>query len=624
MPPLRFGESFELDPGGYLLRRSGQALRLERIPMEILLLLTEQRGQLVTREQIVERVWGKNAYLDVDNSINGAIRKIRQVLKDDPEHPRFIQTVTGRGYRFIAALRDAEEPGAAGAAALGQLVTPSPSQPRARVWLGPGLALLLLGLAAVAVILSQWRTLAPEGRIMVAVLPFANLTGDSRQEYFSDGLTEEMITQLGNRDPERLGVIARTSVMHYKNDREPLDRIVRELGVQYVLEGSVRRDANHVRITAQLIRASDQTRVWARQYDREPARLLTLQGEITQAIADEIQSSLGRPRIGARADSVQSEHAFAAYDLYLRGQYLFNKRTVPDLERAIRFFQQAAAADTGYARAYAALADAYVLLAGYSARPPRDVYSHARAAVLRALELDPALAEAHTAFALIVQNSELAWQAADQEFRRAIELNPNYATAHHWYAEHLMWRGRFAEALQESERARRLDPLSLIIAADNGAILYFSRQYDRAIEKWQSVQQLEPAFPRAHLIGGAYVQKGMFAEALADLESQRSQVAPTVYWAVITSIYGHAGRAADARATLHELRQSIRRRPVAAVFIAGAYAGVGDKDSTMTWLERAYAEHPSELTSLKVDPAWDLVRSEPRFQRLLERVGLAR
>ncbi len=247
MPPLRFGESFELDPGGYLLRRSGQALRLERIPMEILLLLTEQRGQLVTREQIVERVWGKNAYLDVDNSINGAIRKIRQVLKDDPEHPRFIQTVTGRGYRFIAALRDAEEPGAAGAAALGQLVTPSPSQPRARVWLGPGLALLLLGLAAVAVILSQWRTLAPEGRIMVAVLPFANLTGDSRQEYFSDGLTEEMITQLGNRDPERLGVIARTSVMHYKNDREPLDRIVRELGVQYVLEGSVRRDANHVR-----------------------------------------------------------------------------------------------------------------------------------------------------------------------------------------------------------------------------------------------------------------------------------------------------------------------------------------------------------------------------------------
>src|SRR6266516_4279053 len=486
---------------------------------------------------------------------------------------------------------------------------------------GPGLALLLLGLAAVAVILSQWRTLAPEGRIMVAVLPFANLTGDSRQEYFSDGLTEEMITQLGNRDPERLGVIARTSVMHYKNDREPLDRIVRELGVQYVLEGSVRPDANHVRITAQLIRASDQTRVWARQYDREPARLLTLQGEITQAIADEIQSSLGRPRIGARADSVQSEHAFAAYDLYLRGQYLFNKRTVPDLERAIRFFQQAAAADTGYARVYAALADAYVLLAGYSGRPPRDVYAHVRSAVLRALELDPALAEAHTAFALIVQNSELAWQAADQEFRRAIELNPNYATAHHWYAEHLMWRGRFAEALQESERARRLDPLSLIIAADNGAILYFSRQYDRAIEKWQSVQQLEPAFPRAHLSGGAYVQKGMFAEALADLESQRSQVAPTVYWAVITSIYGHAGRAADARATLHELRQSIRRRPVAAVFIAGAYAGVGDKDSTMTWLERAYAEHPSELTSLKVDPAWDLVRSEPRFQRLLERVG---
>jgi len=621
MLPLRFGESFELDPGAYQLRRSGQTLRLERIPMEILLLLTQHRGQLVTREQIVERIWGKNANLDVDNSINGAIRKIRQVLKDDSEHPRFIQTVTGRGYRFMAPVRDAEPSKTAAPAVSEAIATPS----RARAWLAPASALLLLVVAAaLAVIVSRSRPVPSEERAMVAVLPFENLTGDAGQEYFSDGLTEEMITQLGERDPEHLGVIARTSVMHYKNDRPPLDRIVRELGVQYVLEGSVRRDVNQVRVTAQLFRATDQTQLWARQYDREPAALLTLQGEIAQAIANEIQSSLGRPTVALRGDSAQFTPAFEAYDLYLRGEYVLNKRTVPDLEKAVRYFQEAVATDSNYARAYAALADAYSLLAGYSGGPPQALYAKAHVAASRALDLDPSLPEAHTALALIVQNSDLDWQTAGQEFRRAIELNPNYATAHHWYAEHLMWRGRFDEALRESERARQLDPLSLIIAADNGAILFFSRQYDRAIEKWRSVLQLEPDFPRAHLIEAAYVWKGMFAEALADLESQRSRLSPAVYWSAITGLYGYAGRAADARAALHELLQSIRRRPVAAVYIAGAYAGLGDKDSTMAWLERAYAEHPSELTSLRVDPAWDLVRSEPRFQRLLERVGLVK
>lgn len=621
MHSLRFGEDFELDPGAYELRRSGQTLKLERIPMEILLLLTQHQGQLVTREQIVERIWGKNAYLDVDNSINGAIRKIRQVLKDHPEHPRFIQTVTGRGYRFIAPVRDAEPSKTAASAVSEAIATPS----RDRAWLAPALALLLLGFAAsVVVILSRSRPIPPEGRAMVAVLPFENLTGDAGQEYFSDGLTEEMITQLGERDPEHLGVIARTSVMHYKNDRPRLDRIVRELGVQYVLEGSVRRDVHQIRVTAQLIRATDQTQMWARQYDRRPADVLTLQGEIAQAITNEIQSSLGRPKAITRADSVQSAHAFAAYDSYLKGQYFLNKRAVPDIERAIRYFQAATATDPSYARAYAALADANSLLAGYSALPPQTIIAEARASALRALQLDPSLAEAHTAFALIVQNHDWDWQRAEQEFRRAIELNPNYATAHHWYAEHLMWRGRFDEALRESERARRLDPLSLIIAADNGAILYFARQYDRAIEKWQSILQIEPDFQRAHFIVSAYVEKGMFAEALADMERQRPRLSPPVYWSSIAYISGRAGRAPQARAALRELLQSSRRRPVQAAFIAGAYLGLGDKDQALAWLERAYAERSNDLVSLKVNPVYDPLRADPRFQRLLERVGLAK
>src|SRR6266571_7895571 len=300
MQPLRFGDNFELDPGAYQLRRSGQALRLERIPMEILLLLTEHRGQLVTREQIVERVWGKDAALDVDNSINGAIRKIRQVLKDDPEQPRFIETVTGRGYRFAAPLRGSEP-------TKKPPPLPPPAPPRRRAWLVPAAALLLLGGAATgAVLVNRSRLVAPERRAMIAVLPFENLTGDARQEYFSDGLTEEMITQLGERDPEHLGVIARTSVMRYKNDRALMAQVARELGVQYVLEGSVRRDPNDIRITAQLIRASDQSQLWARQYDRKPADLLTLQGEIARAITSEIESSLGRPLVAPRSDSSQA------------------------------------------------------------------------------------------------------------------------------------------------------------------------------------------------------------------------------------------------------------------------------------------------------------------------------
>ena len=614
MQPLRFGDNFELDPGAYQLRRSGQALRLERIPMEILLLLTEYRGQLVTREQIVERIWGTNVNLDVDNSINGAIRKIRQVLKDDPEHPRFIHTVTGRGYRFAAPLRVSEPTKKA----------PPPAPPPRRAWLAPAGALLLLGAAAAVFLMTRSRLLAPEQRAMIAVLPFDNLTGDTRQEYFSDGLTEEMITQLGERDPQHLGVIARTSVMHYRTDHPPLDRIGRELGVQYVLEGSVRRGANQVRVTAKLVRVSDQTQMWAHQYDRKPADLLDLQDEIAEEIANEIQVSLGRPRAVTQGDSARSAHAFAAYDSYLKGAYFLNKRTVPDLERAIRYFQQATETDPSYGRAYAALADANTLLAGYSSLPPQPLIAEARASAMRALQLDSSLAEAHTAYALIVQNYDWDWQRAEREFRRAIQLNPNYATAHHWYAEHLMWRGRFDEALRESERARRLDPLSLIIAADNGAILYFSRQYDRAIAKWRSILEIDPSFPRAHLIVVGYVEKGMFAEALAEMEAQRPLVSAPVYWSGVTYVYGRAGRIAEARAAMDSLLRSTGRQPVQAGVIAAGYIGMGDNQHALNWLDRAYAEHSNDMTTLKVNPMYDTLRGDPRFQHLLERVGLAK
>ncbi|HEV2385928.1 MAG TPA: winged helix-turn-helix domain-containing protein [Candidatus Acidoferrales bacterium] len=618
-------------------------LKLERIPMEIVLLLVERRMQVVSREQIVERIWGKDVFLDTDNSINGAIRKIRQVLRDDSDEPRFIQTITGRGYRFIAPVVGIEEPQPAAVAgqdftSLRETASTAASirtgkneawtvplaRSRSRVWLGIAAfsALVIVSLAGLFMWFRSRASQPSAGKIMLAVLPFQNLTGDSSQEYFSDGLTEEMITQLANLEPQHLGVIARTSVMHYKNSQTPLDQIGRELGVQYVIEGSVRRDSNDIRVTAQLIQTKDQTHVWARQYDRELQGLLALQGEIAQEIADELQLTLGDHK-SAAAPAARSPRNYDAYDLYLKGQYFFNKRTVDGFEEAIAYFQQATAKDPNYARAYAGLADSYALIPGYSMRPQAEFIPKARAAALRALEIDESLPAAHTALALIVQNYDWDWQTAEKEFRRAIELNPNYATAHQWYAEHLMWRGRFDEALEESERARQLDPLSLIIATDNGAILFFSRQYDRAIEKWRLVLDMDPNFPRAHLIRYAYVEKGMFGEALADTQAHGAELSVPWHWAYLAVIYGRSGRRIEAQHAIEELLKLNRSKAMDPKIFADAYAGLGDKDQALAWLEKAYAQHSIELVSLKVDPGYDPLRGDPRFQDLLHRVGLA-
>ena len=633
---VRFGEDFDLDFQSYKLRRNDRVLKLERIPMDILLFLVEQRGQIVTREQIAERIWGKDVFLDTDNSINGAIRKIRYILRDDSEQPRFIQTVTGSGYRFIAPVVETDriptqalesppaqtlttvealpaETSAASQAQLNQV-------PQQKTWL-----VYVALAAALTVFLGGWVLSARiprsfTAKVTLAVLPFQNLTGDASQDYFSDGLTEEMITQLGNLDPQHLAVIARTSVMHYKGTQASLDQIGRELGVQYVIEGSVRRDEKNIRVTAQLIQTKDQTHVWARQYDRELTGLLSLQGEIAQEVADEIQLTLGDHKSTAVRSAVSAQN-YEAYDFYLKGQYFFNKRTAADFQEAIRYFQQAIAKDANFTRAYAGLADSYALLGAYNTQSQPELMSNARTAALHALQLDETLPEAHTALGLIVQEHDWDWLTAEKEFRHAIELNPNYATAHHWYAEHLMWRGRFDEALQESERARQLDPLSLIIAADNGAILYFFRQYDGAIEKWKSVREMEPDFMRAHLIMGAYVEKGMFADAFAENERLRSKTAAS-YWSWRAYIQGRAGHTEDARRALNELLRLNPHTPVDPIIIAQAYTGLGEKQEALIWLEKAYAQHSDELVTLKVNPAYDSLRGEPRFQELLRRLKL--
>ena len=638
----RFGP-FRLEPDRGLLLRHDQPVPLTPKTFDALLYLLERSGRLVTKDDLMKALWAESFV--GESNLTQTIFMVRKALSDNGDGQSYITTVPGRGYRFDAEV----ERGSGGdrAAGVAQSSFSAPATDMAATQPPPKVEILvpekrgfiryskpLLATAAVIVVVavagyfawlrSEYRPSQTRRRIMLAVLPFQNLTGDASQEYFSDGLTEEMLTQLGNLDPQRLAVIARTSVMHYKNSPTPMDQIGRELGVQYVVEGSVRRDANHVRVTAQLIQTKDQTHVWARQYDRELKGLLALQGEIAQEIADEIQLTLGDHKAATQA-ALSPPQNYDAYDLYLKGKYFFNKRTVEGFDRAIDYYQQAIAKDPNYARAYAGLADSYSLLTGYSGAAASEYMPKARAAALRALDLDASLPEAHTALALVVQNYDYDWHTAEKEFRRSIELNPNDATAHHWYAEHLMWQGRFDEALRESERARQLDPLSLIIATDNAAILYFSRQYDQALEKLHTVLELDPSFPRAAgLTISAHEQKGMFAEALADLERWHPLYRSSAgTWSEQAYIYGLTGQRAKAQFALTKLEELGRRQRLDPFPILRAHIGMGNKDQAFAYLEKAYSQHSSAPIALKVDPMYDPLRGDPRFQDLVRRVGLA-
>jgi TolB-like protein/DNA-binding winged helix-turn-helix (wHTH) protein/Flp pilus assembly protein TadD len=655
-PRYRFGP-FELFPRTRELLKEGRRIKVRPQPFQVLEVLLERGGDVVTREELRERVWQADTFVDFEHGLNTAIKELRAALSDSATEPRYIGTIPKVGYRMIV---EVEAPGPADSVKkvieLGEPAAPI----RDSVWGGESgwtgverkkpeekprtsgagwVAGAVVGLLLVAGIVFgvKWvqgreaakreavkLAAAKNGRVMLAVLPFQNLTGDAGQEYFSDGLTEEMIAQLGLMDPKHFGVIARTSVMHYKSSQENAEQIGRELGVQYVLEGSVRRDAERVRITAQLIRTGDQTRLWTKQFDRELQNLLAVQSEIALETANEIQQTLGakKPIVPVTAAEMSRED-YEAYDKYLKGLYFLNKRTRAGFGQAVECFQEAIKKNPRHAPAYAGLANTYTLMSGYSLSPASKYMPRARAAALRALELDDRLPEAHTALALVVQNYDLDWQTAEKEFKRAIELNPNYATAHHWYAEHLGFRGRFEEAFRESDAAKRLDPLSLIIAADRGVLFYYSRDYDRAIEQLRAVLEMDPDFSHGHMIGFVYAEKRMFPEALADIESGK-RVAGTGawYWSAKARVYGQSGNEAEARRALEELEKMNKQHPVDPGALAWAHLGMGHQEEGLRWLEKAHEQHSNAMTMLKVEPIYDPVRKEPKFQELLRRVGL--
>ncbi len=591
---------------------------------------------------------GKGSFVEESN-LTQTIFMVRKAL-DETSDRRYILTVQGQGYRFLVPVTEAERTGPeiqAPAAVPDAISFPetrldSPER-SARHWRPIAIASAALALVLfLAIAVWPWRSrhsaVEQPSRTMLAVLPFENFTGDAGQEYFSDGLTEEMISQLGNLDPAHLGVIARTSVMHYKHSQESIPQIGKDLGVQYVIEGSVRRDSERVRITAQLIQVKDQSHLWAREYDRDLGHLLELQSEISREVANEIEFSLSgrRPietaweaaahvpgaKFGATPGAKSGANSYETFDLYLKGRYFWNKRTTEGFRQAADYFQQAIDKDPQYGRAYAGLADTFALMSTWYVGPQNELMPKARTAALRALELDNTLAEAHASLALIKENYDYDWPGAEKEFRLAIQLDPQYATAHQWYAESLSWQGRFEEAFAESERARQLDPLSLIIASDYASILYNSRQYDSVLKQCRSVLDLDPNYDRAQgMMIPPYLQLGRYSDAVEAINRVGDRGGPWLLaWKV--AVYSRSGHTEEARRVLTKLEQIARSRTDGTATLLIAYSGTSHKERVIELLQKAYSEHSNAVVQIKVDPMFDPVRSDPRFEDLLRRIGL--
>lgn len=473
-----------------------------------------------------------------------------------------------------------------------------------------------------------WRNLPPVARepqkIMLAVLPLQNLSGDPNEEYFSDGLTEEMITQLGRLQPGRLGVIARTSTMQYKDTKKQVDEIGRELRVDYILAGSVRHEADQVRVSAQLIRTRDQTLVWADNYQRDARDILTLQSQVAAAVAREISLKLTEQERAELAGIGPVNPV--AHQLYLRGRHLWNQRTEEGLQKSVAYFQHAIAEDPTYAASYAALADAYTVLGNWGLLPPKQAYPQAKTAARKALEINPRLAEAHIALAYSLHLHDWNPAEAEKEFKRGLELNPNYAPGRQWYAVFLASEGRFDEAIAEITRARELDPLSLIIGDVVGWIYSLARQYDRAIEEFRKAVELDPKFfPTRYDLGMTYADHGMYKEAIEELDAARALSGDTARTlSGLAYAYALAGQPGEAKKLLDDLRKLSARRYVPPFDIAVVHAALGEKDLAFALLEKAYEDRHPWLVMLKVTPKVDKLRSDPRFGGLLRRLNHSR
>jgi len=624
-------ENFELDSGAYQLRRAGRVVRLERIPLDLLFLLVERRGQLVTRQEIIERIWGKDVFVDSDTSVNTAVRKVRQALKDNPENPRLLHTVAGKGYRFVPPVAEPASV-ATQSPIVPQAETVPAAVPKPRrwpLWAGAAAVLVAIALAAVPYLLRPFRP--GSAKVMLAVLPFVNLSGDASQEYFADGMTEEMITELGSLNPARLGVIARTSAMQYKSARKDTAQIARELGVNYVLEGSVRRAGDRVRVTAQLIQTSDQTHVWAESFDRDLGDVLRLQSEVARVIAGKIRLTLSQQM---EAHLAGTPHVNAeAHEAYLRGLQAWNQRTAKSIELAITDFQHAIDVQPDSALAYAGLARVYVLAPVFRVSRPAECMPKAREAAIRALALDDTLSEAHTTLAFVKAHFDYDWPGAEHEHRRALELNPSDPNAHFFYSNsYLSPFGRHDEAIAEMKTAVAMDPLSLPTQSFLGRTYQWARRYDEALAQFQKTNRLDANFAINHeRLAHLFTYTGKFGDAI-DAETKARMLAGEDPKSALA-------KAEELRAalvargprgyweTVLELSSAKENPPEAYVGSYGlaiVYTRLGEKEKALDCLEQAYAERQLAMTEIGMESAFDTLRSEPRFAALLRRVGLSR
>jgi TolB-like protein/DNA-binding winged helix-turn-helix (wHTH) protein/Flp pilus assembly protein TadD len=647
----RFG-AFEADGRTGELRKQGRALKLRGRPFDILLLLLNRQGDLISRDELRQQLWPADTFVDFDHGLNSAMNRLREALGDSAENPRFIETLPKRGYRFIAPVEvidrlqsgrtdrvdvaelpqvarttappeSAPAPGAVEAPAVAYRSLRAGLSPMSRAILAAAIASLAVAIAIAALYLRIGRgTPAHSSKMTLAVLPFENLSADADQDFFTDGFTDEMIAELGKLDPEHLGVIARTTTRLYKNARKDIGQIHQELGVDYVLEGSIRRAANRVRITAQLVQTKDMTHLWAESYDRDVSDMLTIQSEVAMKIAHSLTLALRGPV----AQPARGTTSSTAYDLYLRGRAFREQATEESARKAIEYFQRSIAADSQYARAYAGLADAYWLLGapGWEVDQPMGLLQRAQASAERALAIDPQLAEAHAVLAMIRLSYRWDRAGSELEIQEALRLNPSSAVAHQYYSATLTTMGKFDEAIAEARRALDLDPLSAPASTTLGIRYWYGGRLAEAMIQFSKTLDANPEFAVAHWgLAQAHLANGNNARAIDELQRALELSGNSAYMrAHLAFGLAKAGNRERALSIQRELQNESRERYQSPYHDALIALGLADRAAMMRALERVFADRSGWMMFLPVEPEFASVRATPEFQRLLARVSV--
>lgn len=619
---------FRIDPREHLLSRDGAPIDITPKAFDMLMVLIRNSGHLLLKEELLKTLWPDSFVEEVNLSQN--VSALRRALGDTAQESRYIATVPGKGYRFVAEVRTVQPGGEAEDALVVEQHSQSEimieqTRPHHIRWIVAGILILAAGVALGAYRFrrfDQAQTVVASAKPQIssiAVLPLENLSNDPQQEYFAEGMTDEIITDLAQLSGLR--VISRTSTMQYKGTHKSLPEIAKELKVDGVLEGTVLRAGDRIRIRAQLIYAPADQHLWAQAYERDAKDVFALQATLARDIAGEIRVKLSSQQQAhlAAARSIDPE----AHELYLRGRYFWNRRNDDGMNKAAQYFQQAIAKDPNYAEAYAGLADAYSLGGGHL-RSDDERMAKATAAANKALELDSNLAEAEASLGLIAPFVDWNWEVARKHFERAIALNPNYATAHHWYAEvYLMPMGRVDEAIAEMREAQLLDPLSAAIATDLGKELYFARKYDEAITEFRRALEIDPNFVTAHnWLSDTFLETGMYPEAAAELEKTKPFKEERIYARQTAYLFARMGRRSAAENALTKSLQLSRGKQISSGAVAMVYAMLGNQDKSFFWLEKAYVEKSSFMTTLKLWPAFDSMHADPRFVDLERRVKL--